>query len=382
MRTSLEEQRIARFETDSTRQSDQRPFYPHRFRQRHDSIEWRQDRTGVPPQPETGRMLPGGQPIRPGDARPRGFESHPKMEPAFFNNLAMALNLIWVGLFYLNACLLIPRLVYRKKVVLYILVQVLVFLLVALAAAAFLKYHLHEPSFRLPMPLLMNIFPFLFVQACSMAYRLIADKLREEKLGKEKENEGLKTELSFLRSQISPHFIFNVLNNMVSLARKKSDLLEPSLLRLSGLMRYMLYESDETRVLLSREIEYLQSYIELQSLRFGSDVDLKVDLDTPDRDYFIEPMLLIPFVENAFKHSASCMNKPLIEVVLRVQDGVLRFKVNNHFEPGIENNADRTSGIGLQNVRRRLNLLYGSNHSLLVTEKDGIYSISLQIILA
>lgn len=308
------------------------------------------------------------------------FVTKIRMEPSFFSNLAMVLNIIWIGLFYLNAYYFIPRFVYVRKWAVYLVWQVAIFLSVSFFAARFMQWHMGDEELRVPMPVLMNIFPFLFVQAGSLAYRLIVDKIRSEKLGKEKENEGLKTELSFLRSQISPHFIFNVLNNMVSLARKKSDMLEPSLIRLSGLLRYMLYESDETKVKLSREIEYLRSYIDLQSLRFGNEVNLQVDLQSAPEEYFIEPMLLIPFVENAFKHSASYLQRPLIEISLRADNGLLKFKVNNQFERGVDHSsADRVSGIGLNNVRRRLNLLYGSNHRLLIAEKENFYTVSLEI---
>jgi two-component system LytT family sensor kinase len=118
-----------------------------------------------------------------------------------------------------------------------------------------------------------NIITYVFIIGISFSYRIILDNGRLEKVRKEKENENLKTELSFLRSQVSPHFIFNILNNMVSLARKKSDMLEPSLIELSKLMRYMLYENDDERVSLGREVEYLKSYIALQLLRFGDDVN-------------------------------------------------------------------------------------------------------------
>ena len=146
--------------------------------------------------------------------------------------------------------------------------------------------------------------------ALSTAYQLIKDKVASDKLAQEKQNEVLKTELSLLRSQVSPHFMFNVLNNMVSLARKQSDLLEPSLIKLSSLMRYMLYEADEEKVSIEKEIDYLQSYIDLQQQRFGKKVQVNVHLHTMDNHYQVEPMLLIPFVENAFqtrnRHDRRC----------------------------------------------------------------------------
>jgi two-component system LytT family sensor kinase len=326
-------------------------------------------------------------------SRKEGFENHRKdrgpgphsgMGPAFFANVAMSLSLLWIALFYLNAYLLIPKLIYHRKLVSYILLQLLIILSISVSFGYLFKFHSMGNGNRFPMPLLFNVFPFLFVQAGSLAFRMIVDKIKEEKLMKEKENEGLKTELSFLRSQISPHFIFNVLNNMVSLARKKSDLLEPSLIRLSGLMRYMLYESDETRVLLSKEIEYLQSYIDLQTQRFGNDIIIIVDIEMSDDNYFIEPMLLIPFVENAFKHSASSIYKPTIAIGLKMIEGVLNLTVQNHFDSTFNDSmstVDPTSGIGLNNVKRRLSLLYGNNHSLLITANNGIYIVSLQITL-
>jgi LytS/YehU family sensor histidine kinase len=195
---------------------------------------------------------------------------------------------------------------------------------------------------------------------------------------KEKENENLKTELSFLRSQVSPHFLFNVLNNMVAMARLKSDQLEPSLIRLSGLMRYMLYESDETSVTLLRETEYVNSYIELQKIRYTNPQFIKVQIDKGDSQR-IEPMLLIPFIENAFKHGASGLEDPVIDISLKISDGLLDYRVKNRYDPNTEEIRDRTSGIGLPNVIRRLNLLYDQKHILTIRKEDGWFTVSLQI---
>ncbi|GEO12237.1 hypothetical protein SAE01_47330 [Segetibacter aerophilus] len=201
----------------------------------------------------------------------------------------------------------------------------------------------------------------------------------KERIDKEKENEHLKTELSFLRSQVSPHFMFNVLNNMVALARKKSDILEPSLIKLSSLLRYMLYETDEEKVLLEKEIDYLNSYIDLQSQRFGSKVKVNVTMDHFDNSYFIEPMLLIPFVENAFKHGTGLIQNAEINIELKAMNNLLQFTVINQHDNSSEETKDKTSGIGLQNVRRRLNLLYKDNHTLLITNRDNKFIVSLQL---
>ena len=169
-------------------------------------------------------------------------------------------------------------------------------------------------NFTFNRHLFFSTFIFLFILACSTAYKTIRDKIISDQLVKEKETENLKTELSLLRSQVSPHFMFNVLNNMVALARKQSDQLEPSLIKLSSLMRYMLYETDEEKVSLEKETEYLQSYIDLQQQRFGKKVIINVTMCQADKMYDIEPMLLIPFVENAFKHGTGLIENAHIDI--------------------------------------------------------------------
>lgn len=174
--------------------------------------------------------------------------------------------------------------------------------------------------------------------------------------------------------------MFNVMNNMVALARKKSDLLEPSLIKLSSLLRYMLYETDEEKVSVRKEIDYLQSYIDLQKQRFADNVIINVLLDDVNDQYQIHPMLLIPFVENAFKHGTG-MFTPEIDIRLRMDDRRLFLDVQNRYnDNGIEV-RDRSSGIGLANVQRRLNLLYGNNHRLDIIKENNRFTVSLEILL-
>jgi two-component system LytT family sensor kinase len=225
-----------------------------------------------------------------------------------------------------------------------------------------------------------NIITYIFIIGISISYRIILDNSKMEKTRKEKENENLKTELSFLRSQVSPHFIFNILNNMVALARKKSDMLEPSLIELSKLMRYMLYENDDERVSLAREIEYLKSYIALQLLRFGDDVTIMFNPPDDINAYYIEPMLLAPFVENAFKHGVGMVEDPQININLSVNEatGWLDFKVMNTIAPQ-QHTKDKSSGIGLVNVRRRLELLYKEDYTLDIMQNDNVFIADLKI---
>ena len=288
-------------------------------------------------------------------------------------------DLLWISVFYLNAYLLIPKLIYLRKYWRFALTQVIIFILLIIFDWILFENFLVEKVYQLKPAILFVIFPYLFSLAASTAFRLISDKIKTDQVIKEKENENLKTELSFLRSQVSPHFMFNVLNNMVSLARKKSDILEPSLIKLSSLMRYMLYEADEEKVPLEKETEYLQSYIDLQQQRFGKNVTVQFSTEKTDKRYDIEPMLLIPFVENAFKHGTGMITDAVIEIDLRAKNNVLQFMVRNKYLADTVEIKDKTSRIGMSNVKRRLNLLYGGNHSLLITKNEGWYMVSLQL---
>jgi len=281
----------------------------------------------------------------------------------------------WILFFYFNLLVLIPRFLNRKKIGIYITLIILLLAVFITGINIFPKAG-EKPGFH--REYFFTIFPYLFIWAMSTVYWFITDKIRTEQLLKERENENLKTELSFLRSQVSPHFLFNVLNNMVAMARLKSDMLEPSLIRLSGLMRYMLYESDEASVTLLRETEYVNSYIELQKIRYAKSLIIRVDMD-PGDNQLIEPMLLIPFIENAFKHGTGIIENPEIDISLKISDGLIDFRVKNKFDPKNEEVKDKTSGIGLPNVIRRLNLLYDQKHILSINKENGWFIVSLQI---
>lgn len=301
-------------------------------------------------------------------------------------------NIIWIAFFYLNALFMVPRLLNKGRYWQYILAVSGAFAVILVLEGALYIYFRHPSHFSVQGHILFNLFVFLFFLASSIAYRLISDKTKADRIAKEKENENLKTELSLLRSQASPHFMFNVLNNMVALARKKSDQLEPSLIKLSSLMRYMVYEADEETVALEKEIEYLQSYIDLQQQRVGKNVKIATNFEKIESGYNIEPMLLIPFVENAFKHGTGFISINKVEgsdlvlytmaeinITLTAEKGVLKFTVRNRCNEDTSEPKDKTSGVGLTNVKRRLNLLYDKSHILKIDKNDGWFTVSLQL---
>ena len=288
-------------------------------------------------------------------------------------------DVVLVLFFYFNALVMVPALFYKKKYALYFLAVIASFACFLLQGWLLRTYFSQDVFFTFRKHLFFSVFIFLFILACSIAYRTIRDRIASDKLAKEKENEFLKTELSLLRSQVSPHFMFNVLNNMVALARKHSDQLEPSLIKLSSLMRYMLYETGEEKVSLEKETEYLQSYIDLQRQRFGKKVLIHVNMKTPDQVYYIEPMLLIPFVENAFKHGTGMIDDACIDIELTTEKNILFFTVKNKYDPASQEIKDKASGIGLPNVQRRLNLLYDGSHQLSINRQAHTFTVSLQI---
>jgi len=300
--------------------------------------------------------------------------------PATLFIISLIGDVMLIFFFYLNELFFIPRFLYEKKRILYPL-SVFISFVIFTTITCFMRvtYANEDHNFSFSLHILFSVFVFGFILACSLAYRLVRDKMTADRIAKEKENEYLKTELALLRSQVSPHFMFNVLNNMVSLARKRSDQLEPSLIKLSSLMRYMLYETGEEKVSLENETEYLNSYIDLQKQRFGKKVALNVNMLPADKPYDIEPMLLIPFVENAFKHGTGLIEDAQINITLKAEKNDLCFSVTNKFDEKSEEVKDKASGIGLANVQRRLELLYPDKHKLTITKDNHYFSARLTI---
>jgi two-component system LytT family sensor kinase len=283
---------------------------------------------------------------------------------------------VHMAIFYGNALFLYPKFLNRSYWWLYI---VSAFLLIV--SSVKVKFFILEQWFVASPDVKSHVlFPSVVVFTISILYSVAVERIRAEKRQKESEAMKLAVELKFLRSQISPHFLFNILTNLVSLARKKSDHLEESLLMLSGLMRYMLYDADK-KISLQQEVEYLESFIALQKLRFGHDVkiDFSKALSPEHMNYCIEPMLLIPFVENAFKHGTGYMDQPVIDINLAVNEGELVFQVKNKFDREADTSKDESSGIGLSNVRSRLSLLYPGKHSLVVNTDDNLFTINLTL---
>ena len=198
----------------------------------------------------------------------------------------------------------------------------------------------------------------------------------QDRKRKEAEKEKLVSELSFLKSQVNPHFLFNSLNGIYALAIKKSDKTPEAVLQLSDLLRHMLYDADQKQVSLKKEVDYLQNYIQLQRLRLSEDAKISFEVEGDFSSRMIEPMLFIPFVENAFKHGVDSEGAD-IRIKLSVKGKHLIFNINNRISKA--KSKDASSGIGLANVKKRLDLHYGDDYVLNQSESQGFFEVDLHL---
>lgn len=230
--------------------------------------------------------------------------------------------------------------------------------------------------------LLNNSLPSAVASATlAMSIKLGKDYLTARARQQDLEKENLRMELRLLKSQLSPHFLFNSINSIFVLIHKSPDLASESLARFSQLLRYQLYECDERQIDVAREVAYLEGFIELERLR--QDCHLKTTLDIaslPEPGTVIAPGLLLPFVENAFKHvSQHRSNDNWINLRLILRGTLLQLGVKNTYAESVQPSATNPGGVGLPNVKRRLDLLYPGRHQLTIRQQDGVYHIELAL---
>jgi len=187
------------------------------------------------------------------------------------------------------------------------------------------------------------------------------------------------SELALLRSQVNPHFFFNTLNNIYSLVYQKSDDAPEAVMKLSSIMRYMLYDATTDKVLLEKEIEYLKSFIELEKLRLRNKDFVSIQINGSPDGQTIAPMLLIPFVENAFKHASRSVPAPGILIYLDINPRGIEFQVKNYIRKAQNSPKDQLGGIGLNNIHRRLELLYPQKYSLDIISDEDLFVVKLLI---
>jgi two-component system LytT family sensor kinase len=234
-------------------------------------------------------------------------------------------------------------------------------------------------SYRFRSYLQVNIFSTLSIIFIAFAYRLLLSWYMQEKIRKDLENQKLQAELSYLKMQVNPHFLFNALNNIYSLAvSEKGKKTGDSIMKLSELLRYVLYEKEDAqnKVSLYNEIKHINSYIDLMKLRFDGDLYLNFSIEGDPNGKRIPPLLLFPLIENAAKHGILTEAAKPVDIEMKVTDHTFDFSIRNFKNAYLK---DLEGGIGIQNVQKRLDLLYGSRYSLKVRETDDKFFVDLQL---
>ena len=235
-------------------------------------------------------------------------------------------------------------------------------------------HHLFPEMLDIVM-LFFNLFFVVFIAIAIKFYKRWNEKdFQEQKVQKEK----VEAELQMLKTQINPHFLFNTLNSIYVLAMKQSEQTANTVMKLSDILDYILYRIDTPKIAISNEIKIIENYIELEKIRFSNRIDINFTTDLKSQGIQIPPMLIIPFIENAFKHGvAKSIEKSWIKISIKETDGALNILVaNSKTQSKVE---DKTGGIGLMNVKKRLSLLYKEKYELNIFEEQMQYTVSLSI---
>lgn len=296
-------------------------------------------------------------------------------------------DILLIPLFFINHYFLVPKILLKKKYILYfscIMVLIFAFATSYYFYDSFLKKRpLTNQSFSLnrpaPIPPYANLLMYSLLIAIVDTGMSFSKKWFEDE---EKrfilERKNAEIQLEFLKNQVSPHFFMNTLNNIYALIDRNSVMAKESVMKLSRLMRYMLYENSTGTVKLNKEFEFIISYIDLMKLRFTDEVQIKLVMPENYPDFSVPPLLFISYIENAFKYGASYENNSLIEVLFEINDNKLLFRCSNTYHSSLTN-AKQTGGIGLKNTENRLKILYGKNFALSTQSMNDTFVVTLVI---
>ncbi len=295
-------------------------------------------------------------------------------------------TLINAVIFYVTATVFIPKFSAQRRAFLFILqsggLLIGLTLMETLLDYAFFINLLSSADESFSSQLLINFALNIIVLSMALAYGFIKNWLRNERMKQKLKEEKLTAELNFLKAQINPHFLFNVLNMAFSSATSTGDAKTANIIeKLASLMRYMLYESNTEKVELSKEIRYIHDYINLQKMRFSSEIPVIIHFETSG-DFerpVIAPLILIPFIENAFKYGIKFNQTSEIRIHLDVNENNMVFSVVNGRFLGHDQVTGANAGIGLENVKKRLSLIYPERYQLDISDQDELFSVVLKI---
>ena len=305
---------------------------------------------------------------------------------SFFFHFSNALlrTLIVGGMIYYNYYYLITNYLTKDKFFTYCVLLVLSVIIVT-PLSNILFYFKYSNYPELQNYLITNQHSYFLINmmivGTSTIIKIVSDWVKHQRERNDLQTQNMQSELRFLKSQINPHFLFNTLNNLYALTLKKSDKAPEIVVKLSEMMRYMLYECNEKQVPLSKEVKYIQNYLDLEALRQGKEVEIHFDVYGEVSNQQIAPLMFIPFLENSFKHGLNHhINQGYVDIRLDVEPQKVRLRIENSKPDSMPlPEHPRSGGIGLVNVRRRLNILYPQAHQLNIESEPNSYAVDLKI---
>ncbi|CAN5366526.1 histidine kinase [soil metagenome] len=314
-----------------------------------------------------------------------GHQRGAELDWGFVFSIAAIAIFFTMTIAYINYFFLLPRFLKKKNFAQYLLELAPLFAIIIFARVyveriliTFYNYpreYANSSRFIIQISLI-TLFIVIFVAML----RFAEDWFFLEAKRKEVENEKLTAELNFLKAQINPHFLFNTLNNLYYLAFTKSENTTEVIAKLSQMMRYMIYDSNHPKVLLSKEIEYMQNYISLERLRLNNEIKICFEVNGDPGNIKVVPLIFITFLENAFKHGVSNNNpEAWVKVKIKIDGEECLYTVENSKAYNKKSDIEEKSGIGLQNVNRRLDLSYPDQYKLNVDDHNGQYSVQLKL---
>lgn len=307
---------------------------------------------------------------------------------------------VQAALFYTNSYYLFPKLIESKKVWKYILhLSIIIIILLIFFSWFERSFHSNiinelgnrrmnrmagEPRPILPRKLLnaqllFDILSLMIILVLSSAFSAAQISQKRELKDFKSSQAQLESEMKFLKSQINPHFLFNALNNIYSLTLTGSDKSSELILKLSAMLRYILYECNGPYVSIEKEWEYILNFIDFQKIKSKEAINIEMEFTNDAPGSLITPMIFIPFIENAFKHShVDSIEEAWLNISLNNKTEEIIFQVDNSI-PTNKQSKDEVGGVGLENVKRRLELIYSKNYDLIINEKKNSYSVILRI---
>lgn len=286
---------------------------------------------------------------------------------------------------YVSNYVLVPRFLFRKKYLVFILLFITMIAISSVAKMYIIGSLLNNPALlnitgNIKNRLYDNVIPHFFLVTAGVAIKLMINYLRLQSKLTEVAKEKAEAELNFLKSQINPHFLFNSLNAVYFLIDKNNTAAREALHKFSDMLRYQLYECNGDKIPIEKELNFLKDYVDMQKLRLNNNTSVSFNYADNIKNFSIEPLLLMSFVENSFKHLSHYNNgkQNLVTIDITRQNGQMQFSVYNTTDD-IKNVGTVHDGIGLNNVKKRLALLYSNEHELNITQKDGGFNVDLKL---